>query len=128
MESFAGAVFAVWIFVDANAVTKSVCQTVIARYFSPHPFDLAYGFYYQSGLAVLIFGCAAAMVKAEYTTARKHIANLQTGVLGFMLPAMAVRVLIDEPTGILPSVMCHFALVLAVSLVFLIARERRFSG
>jgi hypothetical protein len=56
---------------------------------------------------------------------RKHWANLQTGLLGFLLPALAVRLLLAESDGILPSVMCHFAAVLAASLFFLVLRERR---
>jgi hypothetical protein len=123
----AGLFFAAWIIVDSHIVTKSVCQLVLARYKSPNPFDTAYGIFYQTGLAVLIFTAAASMAYAGDDILRKHMANLQVGVLGFVLPSLAVRILISEPEGILPSVMCHFALVLAVSMCFIVMRERRFS-
>ena len=121
----AGLVFTAWIVLDANCVTKSVCEVVIARYYSPNPFDTAYGIFYQTGLALLILGAAAGMAYTENPISRKHLANLQTGVLGFVIPSLAVRILMPDSQGVLPSVMCHFALILAVSLCFLILRERR---
>ncbi len=65
------------------------------------------------------------MASADDPVRRKHWANLQTGVLGFMFPALAMSLLSPEPDGLLPSVMCHFAIVLAASLYFLALRERR---
>lgn len=123
----AGLFFAAWIIVDPHIVTKSVCQLVLARYINPNPFDTAYGIFYQTGLAVLIFAAAAIMAYAKDDILRKHMANLQVGVLGFVLPSLAVRILTSESEGILPSVMCHFALVLAVSMCFMVMRERRYS-
>ena len=70
---------------------------------------------------------ALAMAGAGDAASRKHLANLQLGVLGFIAPSLAVRMLFDEgPGDLLPSVMCHFALVLAVSLFGLVVRERKF--
>jgi len=42
-----------------------------------------------------------------------------------MLPAPAISRLSPEPDGLLPSVMCHFAIVPTVSLYFPALRERR---
>jgi len=123
----AALVFAVWIAVDPNSVTMSVCQVVIARYSSLEPFNLAYGIFYHFGLAVFIFWAAAAMAGADDPIIRKHLANLQTGVLGFLLPSFLLRMLLHEPRGIMPSAMCHFALILAVSLCAVVIRERRLS-
>lgn len=114
----------IWIFSDTRAITKSVCQTVIARYLHAPLFDIVYGIFYQGSLGVLVFAAAAGMASAEDPVLRKHWANLQVGILGFVLPAMAIRVLVNEQPGLLPSVMCHFALFLAVSLFFLVLRER----
>lgn len=121
----AGLVFTAWIVLDAGCITKSFCELVIARYFSPNPFDPAYGIFYQTGLAMLILGAAAGLAHTEDLVLRKHLANLQTGVLGFAIPSLAVRMMIPDTQGVLPSVMCHFALILAVSLCFLVFRERR---
>ena len=86
---------------------------MIARYSHPSPFDLTYGVFYQSGLVLLVLWASAAMAFSSDSVVRKHLANLQAGVLGFIFPAVAVRILMPEPSGILPSVMCHFALILA---------------
>ena len=120
-----GLALLLWIFVDPSCITKSVCELVIARYIHPSPFDLFYGIYFQSGLVLLVLWASAAMVHAADLVIRKHLANLQTGVLGVIFQSMAVRILMPESAGILPSVMCHFALILAVSLCFFIARERK---
>jgi len=117
--------FASWIIVDSHIVTKSVCQLVLARFAHPNPFEIAYGIFYQTGIAVLIFGTAVSMAYARDDILRKHLANLQTGVLGFVLPSFAVRILTPEPEGMLPSVMCHFALILAFSMCFIVIRERK---
>lgn len=123
----AGLVFSLWILLDASSITKSVCHIVIARYTTLNPFETTYGVFYQLGLAIAVFGAAASMVYAQDSVARKHLANVQTGILGFMLPSFIVRLLVSDPGGILPSVMCHFALILAVSLCVLVVRERRSS-
>ena len=68
------------------------------------------------------------MVRAGDAAARKHLASLQLGVLGFMFPAIAVRILVAGPGDVLPSAMCHFALILAASLVALVIRERRLAS
>ena len=120
-----GLVLSVWVLVDTHCVTKSVCEIVIARYMTLNTFEILYTIYYQSGLVVLIFGTAAGMAYMGDPVLRKHMANLQVGILGFVLPSVAVRVLVSDSRGILPSVMCHFALILAVSLLLLVLRERR---
>jgi len=117
--------FSAWIFADPQAITKSVCQLVIARYFPTATFDIPYSLFYQVSLLVTVFGAAAGMASSEDAVLRKHLANLQTGLLGFLLSALAVRLLVPEAEGLLPSVMCHFAIVLAVSLYVLVLRERR---
>lgn len=117
--------FSIWIFADPQPVTKSVCQLVVARYFPTAVFDISYALFYQVSLLATIFGAAAGMAASEDGVLRKHLANLQTGLLGFLLPALAVRILITESDGLLPSVMCHFAVVLAFSLFVSVLRERR---
>jgi hypothetical protein len=115
----------IWILADPGAITRSVCQVVIARYFPSRLFEQIYGLFYQGSLVLIIFGGAAGMASADNPINRKHWANLQTSVLGFMFPALAMSLLSPEPDGLLPSVMCHFAIVLAASLYFLALRERR---
>ncbi len=119
-------VFSAWIFADPRAITMSVCELVVARYFPTAVFDISYSLFYQLSLLVTIFGAAAGMASSEDAVLRRHLANLQTGLLGFLLPALAVRILVPEAGGgLMPSVMCHFAVVLAASLFMLVLRERR---
>lgn len=120
-----GLALTVWVMVDPNCVTKSVCEIVIARYITSNPFEIVYAIYYQSGILVLIFGAAVGMAYQADPVLRKHLANLQVGILGFVLPSLAVRILVSDSFGITASVMCHFALILAVSLIFLVFRERQ---
>jgi len=115
----------IWILAEPGAITRSVCQVVIARYFPSRIFDQIYGLFYEGTLILTVFAGTAGMASADDPVSRKHWANLQTGILGFMFPALAVSLLSPEPDGLLPSVMCHFAIVLAVSLYFLVLRERR---
>jgi hypothetical protein len=124
----AAAGLCVWIVIDPGCITKSVCQVVTARYFPAAAFNIAYGVFFQSALVFTVFSAGIVMASTEDPASRKHLANLQLGILGFMFPALAVRVLAAEPAGLIPSVMCHFALVLAASLVALVVRERRLAG
>lgn len=120
-----GLALASWVMVDSSLVTKSICEIVIARFISPNPFDIVYAIYYQTGLFILIFGTAAGLAYEADPVLRKHLANLQVGILGFVIPSLVVRILVSNSRGITASVMCHFALILAISLVFLVFRERR---
>ena len=115
----------IWILADPGGITRSVCQVVVARYFPSPLFEQVYGLFYEGSLVLIIFAGAAGMAGTEDPIDRRHWANLQTGILGFMLPALAVSLLSPEPAGLLPSVMCHFAIVLAASLYALALRERR---
>lgn len=121
----AAAALCVWILADAGLITRSVCDVVLARYFVASPFDVVYGVFYQSGLLWVVFGAGIGMAVAADPVLRKHLAHLQLGVLGFMFPSVAVRLLVDGRGDMLPSVMCHFALILAASIFVLVLRERR---
>lgn len=124
----AAAAMCVWILADAGVITRSVCSLVLARYFPSAPFDVAYALFYQTALLWIVFGSGVAMARGRDAVLRKHLASLQLGVLGFMFPAVAVRLLVNEPGDLLPSAMCHFAAVLAASLFVSVVRERRLAA
>lgn len=122
----AAGVLSVWVLAAPDVINRSVCELVLARYFLTRPFDVVYGVFYQTGLLAVVFGSGLALAKADDAVLRKHLANLQLGVLGFMFPSLAVRLLFaGRPGDLLPSVMCHFAFILAASLFALALRERR---
>ena len=124
----AAAALCIWILADHSLITRSICNLVLARYFQATAFSIVYALFYQSGLLWMIFGSGAARAAARDAVARKHLTGLQMGVLGFMIPSIAVRVLTPGAGDILPSVMCHFAVIMAASLVAMAARERRLGG
>ena len=125
VEITLAAALSAWILSSPSIITRSVCQTVIARYYLTNPFDTLYGVFYQSGLMLLIFGSILGMVSTDDRVLRRHWANFQAGLLAFVLPALYIRVLIGNELSLLPSVMCHFAALLAVSLFFLVLREKK---
>jgi hypothetical protein len=125
LYALASAGLCLWIIAKPGVITTSVCSLVLARYFPKRGFDVVYALYYQTALLVIVFGSGIAMARGRDEVLRKHLANLQLGVLGFMAPAIAVRLLTRGPGDLLPSAMCHFALVLAASLIGLVRRERK---
>jgi hypothetical protein len=121
----AAAALCVWILADAGLITRSVCDVVLARYFVASPFDVVYALFYQTALLWIVFGSGLGMAAAADPVLRRHLAYLQMGILGFIFPSMAVRLLVGGRGEILPSVMCHFAFVLGAALFALTLRERR---
>lgn len=118
--------FSVWILAHPDVISRSVCELVVAKYYPTAPFDISYGAFYQAGLAGIIFGTAYGMGKTRDMVLRKHLALLQAGVLGFVLPAFAIGLMApEEPGSLMPSVMCHLAIVLAGALFVIVLRERR---
>jgi hypothetical protein len=113
-----------WIAFDPTFVSRTVCSVVVARYVNPNPLYLLYGMYYQLGLVGMIVGAAVAMPVVEDQVRRQHLSDVQVGTLGFLLPAVATALLTNGLDGSLPSVMCHYALALALFLARIVARER----
>jgi hypothetical protein len=116
---------AVWMAVDPSFVVGTVCQAVLATYQHGTPFHHAFGGFYELCLGAIVFGGAAAMARVDDRVDRAHIADLQMGVLGFMVPAMLTQIIWKGLDPSLPSIMCHYALVLALLLVRITRREAR---
>jgi len=115
----------VWIALDPGFVSASVCSTVFARYSNAMPrFQVYAGFYWIGLLGMVAFSAYGARAARE-ASARRLFAELRTGSVGFIVPSLVVTWFVPTADGALPSIMCHFALVLAVFLARLIAVERR---
>ena len=119
------AFFSVWVFADPRFVTGSVCQAVIAFYTHPTNALEAYGVLYHLGLAGMMFGGIRLAVAAATPTDRAHAADLAMGTVGFVVPALLTEVVIPGTKNATPSLMCHYALVLAIFLARLARREQR---
>jgi len=114
----------VWIGVDARFVSDSVCTVVYAKYANPLPRFLVYAWFYWIGL----FGMVALSTLDLVTTRpqrNRPLEALLSGSLGFIVPAVICTHFVAPAQGALPSIMCHFALILAASLVFVVRAERR---
>jgi len=122
--SAAALAVSVWIALDPSCITQSVCRMVLAVFRHAPVFEYVFGIFYQSAMFVLIAWPSIELARAGDPLIRKHLASVQLGVLGFVLPSLYLRIMMREPEGLLPSVMCHFAVTLALGLAVSVARER----
>ncbi len=124
----AAAAFSLWYAFFNQSVMLRHCDTVIALYTSPQPGRALYGIYYQSGVLLLmllpLFRKGLALSPAE----GRSLSLFQLGVLGFMLPSAVTALIFSRLQRAMPSLMCHYALILAICiaiLLFLDARDGR---
>ncbi len=110
---------------DPQFVTTSVCMIVFARYTNPTPLYQTYGFFYQSGLFGLLTLSALGVIAADDRRQRLLLGQLLLGSIAFIFPSLVTVSAIPIADNALPSIMCHFALLLALFLIRLVAIERR---
>jgi hypothetical protein len=120
-------IITVWIFLDKEFVSDSVCTIVFARYTNPMPRYLIYGGYYQLGLLGMLFLSANGIIHCEDYTQRMLLGQLLMGSLAFIVPSLVLVIAFSATDSALASIMCHFALLLAVFLTRLLYLERRFT-
>ncbi len=106
----------VWMLVDRTAIGASVCLVVFARYNGVMPYVLTwvYGVYYQLGLVSMLFISGIAVIKTTDGIARKQVGQLLYGCLAFIVPAMMFVLMFPVADGAYASILCHFALFLAI--------------
>jgi hypothetical protein len=118
----------VWIVVDRSFASASVCNAVYARYVHAMPRFLVYSSFYWLGLAGMIgFSGHGAMTGTDERR-RQQLAQVFIGTTGFVALSMLTSWFVPPARGALPSIMCHFALLLAVCLTRLVYLERRSAG
>jgi len=117
----------IWIALDDRFVSDSVCNVLYAKYSSPMLRFQIYSLFYWLGLFGMIVSSALGVRSAADYQQRRLLECVLAGTLGFLIPAIVVTHFVAPAEGALPSIMCHFALVLAVFLARLIAIERRSS-
>lgn len=121
----AAAGIVVWIVLDRGFVSSSVCGALFARYTNPMPRFVLYSGFYWLGLAGMIVHSGYGARTCADPHGRRLLFQVFAGTLAFVLPSLVVTHYIPPANGALPSVMCHFALFLAVFLTRLIYLERR---
>ncbi len=124
MFIFCGALVAS-IAVDKAFVTASVCAIVFATYANPTPLYQTYGLFYQSGLMSMLLISAYGVTICKDDHQRLLLGQVLLGSMAFIFPALATVAMIPIAENALPSIMCHFALLLALFLVRLVSIERK---
>lgn len=115
----------IWIAFDERFVADSVCNVVYAKYSTPMPRFQIYSWFYWLGLLGMIILPALGARNSEDPDQQRLLRIVLIGSLGFIVPAVIITHFVEPAQGALPSIMCHLALVLAISLARLIAVERR---
>ena len=119
----AAAGIVVWIAVDRSFATASVCNAVYARYAHAMPRFLAYSSFYWLGLAGMALLSGRGAMTCRDPRRRRQLVLLFAGTLAFVLPSIALSWLVPATRGALPSILCHFALLLAAFLARLVYLE-----
>ena len=115
----------VWIAFDDRFVTDSVCNIVYAKYSSPLPRFRIYSWFYWLGLFGMVVLSALGVRHSPHSGQQRLLKSVLLGSLGFIVPGVIVTHFVAPAEGALPSILCHFALVLAIFLTRLITQERR---
>jgi hypothetical protein len=105
-----------WIALDRSFASASVCNAVYARYAHAQPRFQFYAFYYWAGLLGMIVLSGYAIRRSEDPRRRRLLAHVEMGTLGFVLPSLVLSYFVPAMQDALPSILCHFALFLAVAL------------
>ncbi len=120
----AAAGIVIWIALDRSFASASVCNAVYARYTHAMPRFRIYATFYWIGLLGMGVFSGRAWAACTDRRRRTQLAWLFAGTAGFIVPALAVSRIVPPARGALPSILCHFALLLAVCLARLITLER----
>lgn len=102
----------------SNAFVNKVCAGNYVIFNIDQSADLAYGLYYYGLLAG---GTVYAWVQANRASSSKKKRALKAFSIGyilFMLPTAAVNIIMPDSIQGIPSVMCGFAVILAIVIVF----------
>lgn len=108
-------------------VNTPVCEALWARYdFDNHsPVATIYGFIYYLGMMVMVFAAAWVLGWLKDTSRRAMLAQAQIGFLAFLLPAMIMLLSIPATADAQASVLCHWAIFLAIFLVRMMQMVRQ---
>lgn len=118
------AALAAGIALQGNFVSESVCMIVFARYTNPTPLFRLYGIFYQTGLFSMLLLSAYGVTICEDHRQRLLLGQVLLGCIAFIFPALVTISVIPIAEDALPSILCHFALLLALFLVRLLKIEQ----
>lgn len=102
----------------SNAFVNKVCAGNYVIFNIDQSADLLYGLYYYG---LLVVGAAYAWAQANRASSLKKKRALKAFSIGyilFMLPTATVNIIIPESIQGIPSIMCGFAVILAIIIAF----------
>lgn len=124
---FAAACFIGYFLFAEGALGVGVCAGNYVIFESINS-QFLYGVYYYGLLATTVVCCLAWARSLKDEAARSALVWLAVGYLLFMLPTTTVNLMDRSTIGAIPSIMCGFAVLLAIVLIFAVlpkvARKR----
>jgi len=114
-----------WIVLDRSFASASVCNAVYARYVHAMPRFGVYAWFYWIGLLAMTVGSGIGAVTSVDPIRRRQSRLVLVGTLAFVVPGVAVSWFVPPARGALPSILCHFALLLGICLARLVQLEGR---
>ena len=115
----------IWLLIDKSFVTGSVCSIIFARYSNPMPQYIIYAGFYHLGMLGMLFLSAHGVIICKDHKQRLLLGQMLMGSLAFIIPSLITVIAVPYTKGALPSVMCHYALFLAIFITRLLYLERR---
>ncbi len=110
---------------DQNFVTQTVCSVIFARFSNPKIIYIVYSALYQLGLMSMLLLSAYGVINSKDDLQRKLLGQILLGSMAFIIPAMITVIVVPATNGALPSIMCHYALLLAIFISRLVYLEHK---
>jgi len=115
----------VLIFFTKDFVTSYICEVVWAKYTNSNFSYIIYSIYYETGLFMMIGFSLYGIINSDDKKKRLMLGYVLWGTLAFVIPALFSVVVVKTLSGALPSIMCHFAIILAIFMYKLLQREKK---
>lgn len=117
----------IWIIFSRDFVVATSCFWFFARFSNRKIIYLFYSILYELGLLSMIFLSAYGVINSTDFKQRKLLGQILLGSISFVVFSLLTVIAIPMTKGALPSIMCHYALLLAVFIGRLLYLENKFS-
>jgi hypothetical protein len=111
------AAFVAFFALAANSITGNVCQGNYVIFDVAPGSSWLYGLYYYSWIIISVW-LSWRWAKSAGKKAARALRGLAVGYLAFLLPTTTVNFIDPSTLSGIPSIMCGFAVLLAITLVF----------
>lgn len=112
------AAFSAYFLFATQSISASQCLGNYALFVTPGPLMQFYGLYYYAWLLCAVGWLLFGRTKVKQLWRRQATVWLAVGNLAFLVPVTVVNLVSPETILGIPSIMCGFAVLLAVVLVF----------